>query len=129
MPAEGTVLTIGVVVVGVEDMDRAVAFWCAALDYVPDETDSGPRWTTIQPASGTGTALGLELSETPLQEHPRMHLDVYAADAAEQEREVARLVSLGAVRVDWDLYPQDPDFVVLADTEGNRFCIIDLAHG
>jgi hypothetical protein len=39
-----------------------------------------------------------------------------------------RLVSLGANRVDWDRFPDDPDFVVLADPEGNRFCIVDLAH-
>jgi len=25
-------------------------------------------------------------------------------------------------------YPDDPDFIVLADTEGNRFCIVDLGH-
>jgi hypothetical protein len=47
-------------------------------------------------------------------------------DAAEQEAEAARLVSLGASRVDWDKFPEDPDFIVLADTEGNRFCIVDL---
>jgi hypothetical protein len=27
-----------------------------------------------------------------------------------------------------DSYPDDPDFVVLADPDGNRFCIVDLAH-
>lgn len=37
------------------------------------------------------------------------------------------LISLGATRVDWDLYPASPDFVVLADTEGNRFCVIDTS--
>ena len=31
-------------------------------------------------------------------------------------------------RVDWDRYPDDPDFVVLADTEGNRFCVIDTGR-
>jgi len=25
-------------------------------------------------------------------------------------------------------YPDDPDFIVLAGTEGNRFCIVDLGH-
>jgi hypothetical protein len=35
-------------------------------------------------------------------------------------------VSLGATRVDWD-YPDDADFVVLADTEGNLFCVIDTS--
>ncbi len=38
-----------------------------------------------------------------------------------------RLVSLGATRVDWDRYPPNPDFVVLADSEGNRFCVIDTS--
>ncbi len=30
---------------------------------------------------------------------------------------------VGARRIDWDRFPDDPDFIVLADTEGNRFCI------
>jgi hypothetical protein len=37
-------------------------------------------------------------------------------------------VSPGASRVGWDSFPDDPDFVVLADPEGNRFCIVDLDH-
>ena len=36
--------------------------------------------------------------------------------------------SLGAERVDWDLYPANPDFVVLADPDDNRFCVVDLSH-
>lgn len=122
-------LRLGTVVMGVEDMERAVAFWCTALDYVPRTSETSPRWTTLDPATGTGAALGLELSESALQAHPRMHLDLNTADAAEQAAEVARLQSLGATVVDWDLYPDDPDFIVLADTEGNAFCIIDDAHG
>ena len=37
-----------------------------------------------------------------------------------------RLVALGATQVGWD-YPDDADFVVLADTEGNLFCVIDTS--
>ena len=62
-----------------------------------------------------------------MQQHPRVHLDLYAGDAADQAAEVARLVALGAERVDWDLYPPRADFVVLANTEGNRFCVIDAS--
>jgi len=36
---------------------------------------------------------------------------------------VQRLIDLGATRVDWD-YPDDADFVVLADPDGNLFCVI-----
>ena len=72
--------------------------------------------------------IALQLSETPPDDHPRHHLDLHVADAAEQEAEADRLVSLGASRVDWDRFPDDPDFIVLADTEGNRFCIVNLGH-
>jgi hypothetical protein len=65
--------------------------------------------------------LSLMRSETPVQERPRVHLDLYADD---QAAEVERLLRLGATRVDWPDYPPDPDFVVLADPDGNRFCVI-----
>jgi len=62
------------------------------------------------------------LSRTPTQDHPRIHLDLYADD---QAAEVERLRTLGARDVDWDGYEDDSDFVVLEDPEGNRFCVID----
>ncbi|MGH9191908.1 MAG: VOC family protein [Acidimicrobiales bacterium] len=121
-------LRIGTVVVGVNDMRRAVRFWEQALGYVPrDEVEDD--WAVLIPSDGgPGTHLALQLSETPVQEHPRIHLDLYAGDAADQVAQVERLVGLGAEHVDWDLYPEDPDFIVLADTEGNRFCVIDTGH-
>jgi catechol 2,3-dioxygenase-like lactoylglutathione lyase family enzyme len=121
-------LRIGSVVLGVGDVRRATAFWTEALGYVPrDEVEDD--WVVLVPARGTGPQLALGLSETPVQEHPRVHLDLYAGDAADQAAEVERLVSLGARTVDWDLYPEDPDFVVLSDPDGNRFCVIDTGHG
>lgn len=118
-------LSIGTVVLGVDDVGRAVAFWDEALGYVPrDEVEDD--WAVLVPRDGgPGLHLALQLSETPVQDHPRVHLDLYARDAADQSAEVERLVGLGAMRVDWDLYPDDPDFVVLADPDGNRFCVID----
>ncbi|MDF5751429.1 VOC family protein [Spongiactinospora sp. TRM90649] len=120
-------LRIGTVVMGVEDVPRAVEFWTTALGYVLRE-EMDADWAVLVPPDGRGFGLALGLSETPLQEEPRVHLDLYAADAAEQAAEVERLISLGASRVKWDRYPDNPDFVVLADTEGNRFCVIDTAH-
>ncbi|SOB83329.1 VOC family protein [Streptomyces sp. 1331.2] len=124
-------LTIGSLVLGVSDMSRAVAFWTAALDYVPRGGLVEDDWTVLVPADGPagGVQIALGLSESPVQEHPRVHLDLYAGDAADQAAEVERLLALGAERVDWDLYPEDPDFVVLADPDGNRFCVIDTSHG
>ena len=122
-------LSIGTVVVGVNDVGRAARFWQQALGYAPrDELEDD--WAVLIPSGGgPGTHLALQLNETPVQERPRIHLDLYAGDAADQAAEVERLISLGAERVDWDLYPDDPDFIVLADTEGNRFCVIDTGRG
>lgn len=123
-------LRIGTTVMGVADLGRAVAFWCEALDYVP-RGEIGPEddFTVLVPRSCNGAHLALDVSESPVQDHPRVHLDLYAGDSADQATEVERLIRLGATRVAWDLYPEDPDFVVLADPEGNRFCVIDTAKG
>jgi catechol 2,3-dioxygenase-like lactoylglutathione lyase family enzyme len=121
-------LSFGVVVLGVTDVRRAAAFWSAALGYELREDGFGGWATVLVPPGGSGTAIALQTSQTPPEDHPRLHLDLHVADAAEQESEAARLVSLGAERVDWDRYPDDPDFVVLADPDGNRFCIVDLSH-
>jgi len=123
-------LSVGTVVMGVADFGRAIEFWTRALDYVPErEIAPDDDFAILVPRHGTGTHVALDVSQSPVQQHPRVHLDLYAGDAADQAAEVARLLSLGATRVDWDLYPVDPDFVVLAATEGNRFCVIDTAHG
>ena len=122
-------VNVGVVVLGVNDVARAASFWCGALGYEM-RTDGFGGWAVVLvPREGMdGAKLALQRSETPPPEHPRVHLDLHVADAAAQVAEVDRLLALGAERVEWDSYPEDRDFVVLADTEGNRFCIVDLGH-
>lgn len=123
-------IRLGTVVLGAEDVDRAVAFWSAVLGYrIVHFADSENGFTILVPPSGEGTRVALQRSETPAEAHPRVHLDLVVDDAAAQAAEVDRLVGLGATRVEWDAYPDDPDFVVLADPEGNRFCVVDAAHG
>jgi predicted enzyme related to lactoylglutathione lyase len=115
---------------GADDVDRAVSFWSQVLGYKPVHfDDSDNEFTILVPPSGEGTRVALQRAETPPQEHPRVHLDLVVDDAAEQAAEVERLVSLGATLAPWDSYPADPDFVVLADPEGNRFCVVDASHG
>lgn len=96
----------------VSDIDRAASFWRNALGYVSDP--SNPAFLRSE---GEGPRLHLD-------ETDRMHLDLWADDAEEQRAEVERLISLGARRVEWE-YPEDADFVVLADPDGNLFCVID----
>lgn len=119
-------LTIGVTALGVDDLARATTFWTEALGYVVD--GSTERSAALRPAEGTEAPLYLHLSSTPPQEHPRVHLDLMAPDLPSRTAEIERLQRLGATVVNWDSYPPDPDFVVMADTEGNRFCVIDASH-
>jgi predicted enzyme related to lactoylglutathione lyase len=123
------VLRFGVVVLGVQDVERAAGFWCQALGYVRRGEPFGGWLVVLEPPEGDGAKIAMQRSETVPPEHPRIHIDLHVADAAEQAEEVARLLRLGATRVDWDGYPDDPDFIVLADPEGNRFCVVDLSHG
>ena len=115
-------LIVGAVVIRVEDMARQVAFWCAALDYVP-RADADDDFTQLLPRDGRqGPRISLDRWHADLHNPPRLHLDLYAKD---QAAEVERLKHLGATEVEWSRKPPDADFVILADPEGNRFCVID----
>jgi catechol 2,3-dioxygenase-like lactoylglutathione lyase family enzyme len=122
------VLRFGVIALGITDVERAAEFWCQALGYVRREDGFGGWHTVLVPVEGDGAKIAVQRSVTVPEEHPRIHIDLHVANAAEQAEEVARLERLGATRVDWDSYPDDPDFVVLADPDGNRFCVVDLSH-
>ncbi|HZZ95383.1 MAG TPA: VOC family protein [Jatrophihabitantaceae bacterium] len=121
-------ITIQFPVLGVDDMDRAVRFWSELLGHQVREAHRTPRWCTLDPVSGDGSSLALQLSTTPVQESPRMHLDLGVHGVEEQQVEADRVCALGGSRVVWDQWPDDPDFIVVADTEGNRFCLVDLDH-
>jgi catechol 2,3-dioxygenase-like lactoylglutathione lyase family enzyme len=121
-------LRLGIPVVGVTDIDRAVTFWTAALDLVTATEWSSTRWRTLWHRDGSGRALGLMQSESPVEPAPRLHLDLFVDTATEQRTEVARLLDLGATAPDRYHYPPDPDFVVLADPDGNLFCVVDLSR-
>ena len=114
-------LRVGTVVMKVADVRRAAEFWVKALGYVPRDGRIAEDSVVLTPRDGVGPGLALDLAD-------RMHLDLYADGEEEQQQEVDRLVSLGAERVDWT-YPDDADFVVLADTEGNLFCVVNTQPG
>jgi catechol 2,3-dioxygenase-like lactoylglutathione lyase family enzyme len=121
-------LRLGYPVIGVTDLPRAVAFWTAALPLVATGEWESDSWRTLDHADGSGRALGLMRSASPPEPRPRLHLDLFVETAEEQRTEVQRLIGLGARAVAWDLYPPDPDFVVLADPDDNVFCVVDLSR-
>lgn len=120
-------LTIGSIVIRVTDLAKQSSFWSAALDYVPRGPEEGDDETFVlmRPRSGIGPNLSLDRVHSSLMIPPRIHLDLYAED---HPAEVRRLIGLGATEVHWDKMPADADYVILADPEGNRFCVIDVTR-
>ncbi|ADB33253.1 Glyoxalase/bleomycin resistance protein/dioxygenase [Kribbella flavida DSM 17836] len=123
-PAEIGDLRLATVVVNATDMDRAAAFWSAALGYQqPDTIGSDDRFARVEDPEGKGpTVLVQRAKDIPAEPAP-VHIDLYTS---ERDRHVDRLTALGATPVDdWD-YPAQHDFIVLRDPEGNEFCVIQV---
>ena len=112
-------LRIGSIVWGVRDVPRAIQFWCEALNYRPLREPS-EDWAILVPREGIGAQMAIAKVSSRAEDHQRHHLDLYAHN---QAAEVERLIALGAQRVIWR-YPEGADYVVLADPDGNRFCVV-----
>jgi predicted enzyme related to lactoylglutathione lyase len=117
-------IRVGSIVLRVDDLKRQAAFWAAALDYLPREGESDD-FVLLHPKGGIGPNLSLDRVRSTVQVPPRIHLDLYADD---QAGEVRRLTALGATEVHWDRRPPDADYAILADPEGNRFCVVDASE-
>lgn len=103
-------------------------FWCAVLGY--EVQDEGDGVVTIgSPSVPEGGArpgpVPPTLTFAPVPEGKtvknRLHIDVNPTDR-DQDDEVRRLLDLGARRV--DVGQGDASWVVLADPEGNEFCVL-----
>jgi len=109
---------IGSIVIDVKDFDRMMAFWQEALGYRPGRPpDPGDPFVILKDPAGKGPNVSID-GMPP--ERNVLHLDLYTDD---QEGEVERLLRLGAT----PYRPREPGeaFVVLADPEGNLFCVVD----
>jgi catechol 2,3-dioxygenase-like lactoylglutathione lyase family enzyme len=116
-------IRIGSVVLRVDDLERQAEFWEAALGY--ERLDMDSDFVLLRPRDGVGPNMSLDQVRSTLQIPPRLHLDLYTED---QAGEVERLLALGATEVHWDKRPPDADYVILADPEGNRFCVVDTSR-
>lgn len=110
------------------DPDGLAQFWCAVLGYEVQEEDDG--YVSIgSPLAPDGVdrpgpvppTLGLARVPEGKVVKNRVHLDVNPTDR-DQDDEVRRLLDLGARRV--DVGQGDVGWVVLADPEGNEFCVL-----
>ena len=92
-------------------------WWQEALGWVVVNDD--PEEFEIRPAADRFPGLLFGAVPEPKTIKNRLHLDFRPDD---RDREVERLLALGATRV--DVGQRDVSWVVLADPEGNEFCIL-----
>jgi predicted enzyme related to lactoylglutathione lyase len=100
-------------------------FWAGVLGFRhdPEQPDApGDEECMIFSPDGGQRLLFIEVPETK-QVKNRLHLDLMPATGARDE-ELARLLALGATVVDDLRQPDGTGWVVLADPEGNEFCIL-----
>lgn len=114
-------LKIVSIVIRVNDLPAQSRFWQAALDYV-ERDPASDDWVVLKPRDADALCIALDAHHSERVLPPRIHLDIYAED---QDAEVRRLTELGAREVHWDNLPDDADYVIMEDPEGNRFCIAD----
>ncbi len=113
-------MKIGSIVIRCYEWEKMFAFWREALHYVPREP-AKDSWVVLRDPEGRGPNLALDrIAVKRMGKRSRLHLDLYTED---QEREVERLVALGATRYPWRYRPGQ-DFVVLEDPDGNLFCVV-----
>lgn len=110
------------------DPHALARFWCSVLDYEVQDADD-ETVSIGSPAMPEGrnhlgpVPVTLTFARVPEDKtvKNRLHLDVNPTDR-EQDEEVRRLLDLGARHA--DVGQGDTNWVVLADPEGNEFCVL-----
>ncbi len=107
-------------VIDAHDVHAQAQWWAEVLDYTvtsdePDNVEISP------PDDRSPTLLFAQVPENKTVKN-RIHIDVNATDR-DQEAEVERLLGMGARRADVG-QRSDHSWVVLADPEGNEFCVL-----
>jgi len=119
------------VVIDCTDVAAQARWWAEALDWrsvyeAPDEVVLAPPHALTKGDSIPVEERGPGLVFVPVPEGKqlknRLHIDLAPRAADDQEAEVARLEQLGATRVDIGQGKQT--WVVMADPEGNEFCVL-----
>ncbi|MCH6159630.1 VOC family protein [Streptomyces marispadix] len=106
------------IVVDAHDLPGLAAFWCAALDWRVLSEKEREVVIGTDPSAPTGICFMPVTDEKTVKN--RLHFDLAPDD---QDAEVERLLALGARRVDIG-QGEARSWVVLADPEGNEFCVL-----
>ena len=104
------------------DPIRLARFWAGVLGWeIADDPYGG---TALLPSDDTGFRMRFVATQEPKAGKNQMHFDLTSTSLDDQQETVARSLGLGARHIDIGQRP-DEGHVVLADPEGNEFCVIE----
>ncbi len=109
-------------VIDARDPAALARWWADALGWAV--TAEEPDEVVVEPPGPDGLPLVFVPVPEPKTGKNRVHLDLRSASAEDQAAQVDRLTGLGARPADIGQGPGLP-WVVLADPEGNEFCVLD----
>jgi predicted enzyme related to lactoylglutathione lyase len=112
-------LTIGSIVIHCFEFNRMIDFWKNALHYRLREPPSDD-WAVLTDPQGKGPNLSFQKREKKRARRNWTHLDLYTNN---QSDEVEKLLKAGAKKYPWR-YPENADYIVLEDPDGNLFCVV-----
>jgi predicted enzyme related to lactoylglutathione lyase len=104
------------------DPSRLAGFWAGVLGW--ETADGVGDEIVLLPGDDTGFRIGFVPTEAVKTVPNQMHFDLTSTSVEVQQQTVARALGLGARHIDIGQSPQD-GHVVLADPEGNEFCVIE----
>jgi catechol 2,3-dioxygenase-like lactoylglutathione lyase family enzyme len=112
-------------IVDCADPERLATFWSAALGY--EKVHHFGHYTMLTRAGPGFPRMALQQVPEPKATKNRVHLDIIEADI---EAEATRLETLGARRLEGGRRREALDtavvnWIVMADPEGNEFCVCD----
>jgi predicted enzyme related to lactoylglutathione lyase len=113
-------VTLHHVVVDARDLPKLARFWTQALGWTV--LSERAREIVIGPDANAPVGICFMPVTDPKTVKNRVHLDL-TTSAADRDKEIERLIALGARRVDIGQTGSE-SWTVLADPEGNEFCVI-----
>jgi predicted enzyme related to lactoylglutathione lyase len=115
-----------VIVIDCHDLDRSARFWTEVLGYVADGDPDG-IYLSLVPADGPGMEVLLQRTGDEKAGKNRVHLDLRTPD---MDAEVERVTALGATAgTDQPIDEDGWRWHVLADPDGNEFCVVGPPDG
>ena len=110
------------IVIDAADPDSLRRFWVAAMHYEPYGSAGGYRSAVPRKGSIGPKMVFQQVDDPQTSTKNRLHIDIIVGDEIDQE--VERLEGLGASRLTELIAEVGTSWIVMADPEGNEFCLV-----